>query len=215
MRRQERIRIYRVSSGEEGLVRSIQSILSFVAVLALLITPATSMARDQVMSIPAGTVINVRMIDSISSDRNYAGETFRASIQDPIRIGNRVVVPRGANASVRLVDVSSAGRVKGRSKLELQLVRIVAGNHSYPVASNVVEFRGRSETKKTGKYAGIGALAGGGLGAILGGGKGAAIGAGLGAGAGVATNAAHKGQQVYVGSESLVRFRLTGPLRIG
>jgi hypothetical protein len=196
-------------------VRYIQSLLSFVAICVLLTTPATLVARDQVTSIPAGTVINVRMIDSISSDRNHAGETFRGSIEDPILIGNRTVVPRGATAYVKLVDASSAGRVKGRSKLQLQLERIVAGNHSYPVTSNVVEFRGKSETKKTGKSAGIGALAGGGLGALLGGGKGAAIGAGVGAGAGVATNAVKKGEQVYIGSESLVRFRLAAPLRIG
>ena len=194
-------------------MRYIQSILSFAAICALLTTPATLVARDQ-LSIPAGTVINVRMIDSISSDRNYAGETFRGSIADPIRIGNRTIVPRGANAYVRLVDASSAGRVKGRSKLQLQLERIVVGNHSYAVASNVVEFRGKSETKKTAKSAGIGALAGGGLGALLGGGKGAAIGAGVGAGAGVASNAYKKGEQVRIGSESLVRFRLAAPLRI-
>ena len=196
-------------------MRYIQSLLSFVAICVLLTTPATLVARDQVISISAGTVINVRMIDSISSDRNQAGETFRGSIEDPILIGNRTVVPRGATAYVKLVDASSAGRVKGRSKLQLQLERIVAGNHSYPVTSNVVEFRGKSETKKTGKSAGIGALAGGGLGALLGGGKGAAIGAGVGAGAGVATNAVNKGEQVYIGSESLVRFRLAAPLRIG
>ena len=194
-------------------MRYIQSILSFVAICALLTTPATLVARDQV-SIPAGTVVNVRMIDSISSDRNHAGETFRGSIADPIRIGNRTIVPRGANAYVGLVDASSAGRVKGRSKLQLQLERIVVGNHSYAVASNVIEFRGKSETKKTAKSAGIGALAGGGLGALLGGGKGAAIGAGVGAGAGVATNAYKKGEQVRIGSESLVRFRLAAPLRI-
>jgi hypothetical protein len=194
-------------------VRYIQSILSFAAICALLTTPATLVARDQ-LSIPAGTVINVRMIDSISSDRNYAGETFRGSIADPIRIGNRTIVPRGANAYVRLVDSSSAGRVKGRSKLQLQLERIMVGNHSYAVASNVVEFRGKSETKKSAKSAGIGALAGGGLGALLGGGKGAAIGAGVGAGAGVASNAYKKGEQVRIGSESLVRFRLAAPLRI-
>jgi hypothetical protein len=194
-------------------VRYIQSILSFVAICALLTTPPTLVARDQV-SIPAGTVINIRMIDSISSDRNNAGEIFRGSIADSIRVGNRTIVPRGANAYVRLVDASSAGRVKGRSKLQLQLERIVVGNHSYAVASNVVEFRGKSETKKSAKSAGIGALAGGGLGALLGGGKGAAIGAGVGAGAGVATNAYKKGEQVRIGSESLVRFRLAAPLRI-
>ena len=92
---------------------------------------------------------------------------------------------------------------------------IVTGNRSYPVASNAVLFRGKSETKKSAKNAGIGALAGGGLGALFGGGKGAAIGAGLGAGTGVAVNAAHEGEQIRIGSESLVQFRLAAPLRIG
>jgi hypothetical protein len=196
-------------------VRYIQLLLRFVAISALLTTPATLVGRDQAITIPQGTVIGVRMIDSISSDQNYAGQTFRGSIADAIRIGNRTAVPRGANAYVKLVEVSSAGRVTGRSKLQLQLERIVVGNHSYPVPSNIVAFRGKSETKKTAKSAGIGALAGGGLGALFGGGKGAAIGAGVGAGAGVATNAAKKGEQIRIGSESLVRFRLTAPLRIG
>jgi outer membrane lipoprotein SlyB len=200
--------------GEEDFVKYIQSVLSVAAICALLITPASLVARDQVNTIPQGTVVSVRMIDSISSDQNHAGEIFRASIADAIRIGNQTVVPRGANAYVKLVDAHSAGRVKGRSELELQLDRIVVGNHSYPVASNIIALRGKSESKKTAKNAGIGALAGGGLGALFGGGKGAAIGAGVGAAAGVATNAANKGEQVRIGSESLVRFRLSAPLRI-
>ena len=196
-------------------MKYIHFVLSFAAICALLITPASLLGRDQVNTIPQGTVVSVRMIDSVSSDQNRPGETFRASVADEIRIGNRTVVPRGANAYVKLVDVSSAGRVKGRSVLNLRLQRIDVGKHSYPVSSNVVEVRGKSETKKTAKNAGIGALAGGGLGALFGGGKGAAIGAGVGAGAGVATNAAKKGEQVRIDSESLVRFSLSAPLRIG
>ena len=194
-------------------MKCIQAVLSVAAVFALLITPGWS-APDSANTVPRGTVVSVRMIDSIDSDRNYAGQIFRASIADSIRIGNQTVVPRGANAHVKLVNASSAGRVKGRSKLQLQLVSIVVGNQSYPVASNVVEFRGKSEGKKTAKNAGIGALAGGGLGALFGGGKGAAIGDGLGAGAGVAANAAEKGTQVWIGSEDVVRFQLSAPLRI-
>jgi len=195
-------------------VKYIPSFISVVAICALLITPASLIARDQV-TIPPGTVVSVRMIDSISSDINYAGQTFRGTIADPIRIGNRTVVPRGASAYVKLVDARSAGRIKGRSELMLQLVRIGDGNRSYPVASNVLAFRGKSESKKTGKNAGIGALAGGGLGLLFGGGKGAAIGAGLGAGTGVAANAIEKGEQVRIGSESVVHFRLSDPLRVG
>jgi hypothetical protein len=200
--------------GEEDFVKYIQWVFNFTAICALLMTPASLVARDQVDTIPEGTVVSVRMIDSISSDRNRTGETFRASIADAVRIGDHTAVPRGAKAYVKLVDASSAGRVKGRSELQLQLERIVVGNHSYSVVSNVVAFRGKSEGKETAKNAGIGALAGGGLGALFGGGKGAAIGAGVGAGAGVATNAAKKGEQVRIGSESLVRFRLSAPLQI-
>jgi hypothetical protein len=197
-----------------GFVKHIQSIIGILAICSLLMTPVSLAARDQVVSIPQGTVINVRMIDSISSDVNHAGQVFRGSVDNAITLGNRNIIPRGATAYVQLVDVNSAGRVSGRSELRLRLDRIVFGNHSYPVASNVLLFRGKSETKKSAKNAGIGALAGGGLGALFGGGKGAAIGAGLGAGAGVATNAAHKGEQVGIGSESLVRFQLAAPLRI-
>jgi hypothetical protein len=195
-------------------VKYIHSLISVAAICALLITPASLVARDQV-TIPPGTVVSVRMIDSISSDYNYAGQIFRGTIADPIRIGNRIVVPRGGSADVKLVGASSAGRVKGRSELMLQLVRIGDGNHSYSVASDVLAFRGKSEGKKSAKNAGIGALAGGGLGALFGGGKGAAIGAGLGAGAGVATNAIEKGEQVRIGSESLIHFRLSAPLKVG
>src|SRR5215471_5329628 len=205
----------KIRSVEEGIVQRIQLVLSCLAICALLITPTMLEARDQqVISIPAGTVINVRMIDSINSDQNQVGQTFRGSLNNSIRVGNRVILPRGANAYVTLVGVSSAGRVKGRSELELQLSRIVVGNRAYRTSSNIVAFRGRSETKQTGKSAGIGAAVGGGVGALLGGGKGAAIGAGLGAGTGVAANAAHRGQQVRIGSESRLQFRLAAPLKV-
>src|SRR6185369_5161971 len=126
------------------------------------------------------------MIDSISSDRNHAGQVFRGYLDSPVHSGHRTVLPRGAEASVKLVSVRSAGRIKGRSELVLQLERIVAGDHSYRIHSNTVRFRGKSEGKQTAKSAGIGAVVGGGLGALFGGGKGAAIGAGVGAGTGVA-----------------------------
>ena len=195
-------------------MKTIQPLLSFLAVCLLLIGPAALSARDQVINIPAGTVIHVRMIDNISSDRNHAGEVFRGALHQGTRSGTRTVLPRGATASVTRLGAETAGRLKGRSELQLQLERIVAGDHAYAVSSNVVEFRGKSQGKKTAKYAGIGAAVGGGLGAIFGGGKGAAIGAGLGGGTGVAAKAAHKAEPIRVSSESLLQFRLTAPLRI-
>jgi len=186
-----------------------------ILMAALLMTPAYADTRHvQELVIPSGTVIPVRMIDSISSDHNHAGQTFRASVSSPVRVHNQTVLPQGSTAYVRLVDVDSAGNIKGRSRLTLQLDRVVTPSRTYRVQSDLVVLRGSSQSKKTAKSAGIGAAVGGGLGALLGGGKGAAIGAGIGAGAGVASRATKGGYPVYIGSESLVNFRLASPVRV-
>jgi len=195
-------------------VKIIQPILSVAALCALLIMPAALSALQRDVVVPTGTVVHVRMIDSIGSETNRTGQVFRGSLDSPIRINNQTVLPRGSTAYIKLVEAKSAGRVKGRSELRLQLDHIAVGNHTYLVHSDIVEFRGKSQGKKTAKSAGIGAAIGGGLGALFGGGKGAAIGAGLGAGTGVATRAVQDGQQIYVSSESLVQFRLTRPIHV-
>jgi YMGG-like Gly-zipper len=199
-------------------MRLVQLKLGIIAICVLLICAPSNFAgidSNQAVTIPAGTVIPVRMIDSISSDHNWTGQVFRGSLSSPVVVHNRTVLPKGAMAFVKLVDVDTAGRVKGRSRLMLQLDRVVAPSGTYVVHSGVVSFSGSSQGKKTAKSAGIGALVGGGVGALFGGGKGAAIGAGLGAGTGVATRAFKEPHPVWIGSESLVNFRLASPVRIG
>jgi hypothetical protein len=197
-------------------MKRVYALLSIVALWA--VTGIGAVGADNVnnpgIAVPAGALIQVRMIDGISSDQNYAGQTFRGSLGAPVIIHGRTVFPRGAIAYVRLARVESAGKVKGRSELDVQLVSIESYGRNYPVQSNVINFRGPSQGKKTGKSAGIGAAVGGGLGLLFGGGKGAAIGAGLGAGTGVATRAVEGGKPVYVGSESLVNFRLTRSVHV-
>ena len=198
-------------------MKLLQLKLGIVTICTLLISAPSYSAgfdRDQVLTIPSGTVIPVRMIDSISSDRNWAGQVFRGSVSAPVVVRGQAVFPKGSTAYVKLVDSQTAGSIKGRSRLMLQLDRVVAPTGTYVVHSGVVSFSGSSQGKKTAKSAGIGALVGGGVGALFGGGKGAAIGAGLGAGTGVATRAFKEPHPVWIGSESLVNFRLMAPVRI-
>jgi hypothetical protein len=196
-------------------MRYMHPAIAAVLFSVLLLAPSTARSAGTTdITIPAGTVIPVRMIDSIDSSQNVQGQTFRGSLDAPIHAGNQVVLPKGAQVHVRLVDVQSAGKLKGRSELELQLDRIVTQNATYTVHSDTIGLRGSSQGKKTGKSAGIGAIIGGGIGAIAGGGKGAAIGAGAGAGGGVGVQALRGGKPVRVDSESLLTFRLSAPLRV-
>ena len=166
------------------------------------------------ITIPSGTLIAIRMIDSVDSSSDHVGQTFHASLDAPVLVDNQVVVPKSADVYLKLTEVESAGRLKGQSRLKLQLDRIFVEKKSYAVESNVYEAVGAAQGAKTAKTVGIGAAIGAAIGAIAGGKKGAVIGAGTGAGAGVGVEAATKGEQVRVDSETRLNFRLEQPLEV-
>lgn len=167
------------------------------------------------IAVPAGTLITVRMVDSVDSAVNKAGDEFSATVQTPITEANQVVIPRYAKARVRLVSESNAGHIRGRSEVQLQLVSLTVGGKTYAVNSGIYQKQAAgSRGKQTAERAGIGAALGGIIGAIAGGGKGAAIGAGVGAGAGTGVQMATKAPPVRIPSETEIGFTLRSPLNI-
>jgi hypothetical protein len=154
------------------------------------------------------------MIDSVNSETAHAGETFKASLDRPVVVGNDTVFPKGSDVYVKLTKVQAAGRVSGRSEIELQLDRILLGKTSYTVESNPYVSTGEAQGGKTARSAGLGAAIGAAIGAIAGGGKGAAIGGATGAGAGAGVEAARKGEQVKVDSETRLDFRLENSMDV-
>ena len=166
------------------------------------------------VTIPAGSHLAVRIIDSIDSSKNQAGQAFRASLDKPIIVEGETVVPAGADVTVRLAVAKTAGRMTGTSELELQLVKMVFAGQDYRLVSNSYTAKGKSRGKDTATKVGAGAAIGAVIGAIAGGGKGAAIGAAAGAGAGSAAQLATRGQQVKVPSETLLDFVLQQPVTV-
>jgi BON domain len=174
--------------------------------------PAPPAVRQ--VSIPAGTPVHVQMIDSVDSATNHAGDIFRASLAFPIVVNGEPIVPAGTDVFVKLTNSSSAGRMTGRSELTLQLARLDFQGMSYALSSDDYKDVGKSRGKRTAETVGIGAAAGAVIGGIFGGGKGAAIGAGVGGGGGAAAEAATKGQQVRIPSETKLDFNLQQPVDI-
>ena len=164
--------------------------------------------------VSAGSVVTVRMIDSIDSNRNQPGQEFDATVDNPVASGNMVVVPQGSTAKVRLVNSQNSGRVEGNAQLELELISVTVNGKTYPVQSGYYQQHGSSRGKRTAGAAGGGAILGGLIGAIAGGGKGAAIGAGSGAAIGAGTSVAMKGSSIKVPSETKIDFTLRQPLTI-
>lgn len=174
--------------------------------------PASNSANT--ITIPAGTMISVRTIDAIDSEKNRIGDRFQATLQEPIEVDGVVVVPRGADVYGRLSEAKEAGRLSGRSQLKLELTGIVINGRTQPVVTGEYEAKGSSRTASTAKKSVGGAAVGAIIGGLAGGGTGAAIGAGVGAGAGAGINVITKGEQVKVPSETLLEFRLEQPLTL-
>ena len=177
--------------------------------------PARAAVREPVhVTIPEGTTVMVRMIDGIDSETNKAGEEFAASVSQPVVVDEHIVIRKGADARVRLVNSKSAGKMTGRSELEVELVGLAIGDQTFAVESTGIEKEGASRGKRTAQTIGGGAALGGLIGAIAKGGKGAAIGAAIGAGAGTAVQVMTKGEQVKIPSETQLEFALRAPISV-
>jgi len=166
------------------------------------------------VTVPANTVLTVRTIDPIDSATNHAGEVFKASLDAPVVVDGRVVVPSGADAYLKLINASSAGHISGRSELSLALTSVVFQGRTYNVETSDVKQSGASRGKRSAATIGGGAALGALIGAVAGGGKGAAIGAAVGGGAGTGVQVLTKGQQVKIPSETRLDFTLQQPIDI-
>jgi hypothetical protein len=164
-------------------------------------------------TIPAGTTITVRMIDSIDTDVTGAGERFRASIDDPVVVDGHVIIPRGADATVQVMRVEQSGRISGSDEIALKLYDVSIDGRPVEVATEYAEVKGEGQGKRTAKTTAVTTGVGAALGAIIGGGKGAAIGAGAGAATGVAVSAA-RGKTLRIPSETRLDFELRAPLPV-
>ena len=165
-------------------------------------------------TIPAGTAVSVRLIDSIDSSRNKAGDTFRATLNAPIRVDGDVVVPSGAEVEGRLVDASNAGRYSGHSELKLELTQLKVHGEAYSLQTTDYDRTGSGRGKGTAETVGGGAALGAIIGALGGGGRGAAIGTIAGAGAGGVARGVKGGPAMRLPSETVLSFTLQQPVTI-
>jgi hypothetical protein len=166
-------------------------------------------------TLASGTVLTIRMVDSVDSERDHVGQTFRASLDEPVvDSGGNTLIPRGSDVVVKLVDDQQSGKLAGRTVLTLDLASVRVNGRDVEIDTQSITEQSGSRTARSGKVIGGTAALGAIIGAIAGGGKGAAIGAGAGAGAGTVAEVATKGQRVRIPSETRLTFTLQQAVRL-
>ncbi len=188
--------------GSDGLIKTYA--VSTIEDLEFSEARPTAAKPGSTVVIPAGTMITVRTIDEIDSTKVGPGQKFHASIDDPVVVGDKVIIPRGADCMVQIAQVQE------NKELAIKLYNVTVRGKSYDVAANYaqLEATGTSKTKKGARrgiaLGGLGAAIGG----IAGGGTGAAIGAVSGVGLGAVSGAMAKGKSLKVPPETRLNFQL-------
>jgi hypothetical protein len=177
--------------------------------------PIQAQPVAQQLTIPEGTQINVRLDDSISSERNRSGDTFQATLDRPIKLDDgEPVVPQGARVIGEVIAARPSGHLKTPAELSVALTAIEVDGNQYSISTSSVTRRGKSHKKHDAKWIGGSAAGGALLGALIGHGKGAAIGALIGGGGGTAAAYATGKQNVVWPSETPLHFFLRQPVTI-
>jgi hypothetical protein len=167
------------------------------------------------LTVPAGTWVTVRVNQPISSDHNQQGDPFTATLAQPIVANGRVIARRGQTVAGVVAEVQKAGRVKGTSRLGLQLTELsLADGRQIQINSTLTTRRG--DTSVGSDAAAIGTTTG--VGAAIGAAADGGFGAGMGAIAGAAVSTigvlVTRGRATEVYPETPLTFRLESPITI-
>jgi hypothetical protein len=180
--------------------------VGFLLLTIFAVFPFASTPPCLAQSLKPGTQIKVRLLDRLNTGESQAGQTFSATIAEPVRSGGRTILFKNAKVRGEVIDVVSSGRLKRPASISLQLT----GAGRIPLNTEVLQIDGKSHAKRDAALIGGGAGFGALIGAIAGGGKGAAIGTAVGAGAGTGTAYATGKQEINLPAETELTFVVAG-----
>jgi hypothetical protein len=166
------------------------------------------------VTIPQGTLIQVRTNEPVGSKNAKAGTPVQFTVIHDVVFGGVLAIPRGATVHGEVTETKKAGELSGSPELSLKLTSLDLGGQNYPLDSDQFKVKGPNKAGQTVGNALGGALLGAIIGGAAGRGTGAAIGAGAGAAAGTAASAASSGPGVWIPAEALVDFHLNTSLTV-
>jgi hypothetical protein len=171
--------------------------------------------QPHTVTLPAGTNVIVRLGETISTEKNYSGDTFRATLDRPIIVDGFVIADKGSKVLGKIVAADKAGKFEGTANLQVTLTEIgTTDGQRVRIETGFFNKKGPSNTKEEAAKIGGGAVLGAIIGALAGGGKGAAIGAGAGGAAGTGAVALGKTKPATIATETQLTFQLTSPTTI-
>src|SRR5437879_4132010 len=90
-----------------------------------------------------GTTFSVRLVDTLSSESSQPGDTFSATLAEPLIVGDRIVAQKGARVTGQVREVVSSGRLSRPALLTMSLDRVLAQSSRYPIEAGDLTMKAR------------------------------------------------------------------------
>jgi hypothetical protein len=164
--------------------------------------------------VPAGTSLVVTVDQALSSKTSQSGQTFLATVAQPVTIHGATAIPKGSSATGTVITAKAKGKIKGEGQLALALTSVTIHGKNYSIQTETLDSTVKGKGKRTAATTGGGAAGGALIGGLAGGGKGAGIGALVGAGAGLVGGAFTGNKQIEIPAETALTFALTNSLKL-
>lgn len=166
------------------------------------------------ITIPARTVVPVRLESTVGSDTSHVEDPVRATVTRAVTVRGRTAIPAGAQLAGAVTSAVRPGKVKGRSRIAIRFTKLIVGDEVYAIRTAQVARSGRATKKKDAATIGIPAAGGAVVGGIIGGKKGAAIGGAAAGGAGTAVVLGTRGEEVRIHRGAVVPVRLASEVTV-
>jgi hypothetical protein len=83
---------------------------------------------------PSGSTLHCRLSQTLNTKLNFRGDTFTATVTEPLMVNGQAVIPYGSTLEGQLADVQRPGRVKGVGWMRLTVAQVkLPDGRSFPV----------------------------------------------------------------------------------
>lgn len=162
--------------------------------------------------LPSGTKFRVRMDNEINSKVSSKDDTFTATVFEPVRVSETVVLPVGTVIEGRITKVkrASVGSKNGEMEVRFEKMRFTEGEKRDIEGVLVIPLKTESASPTVTVLTVVGGTAIGALmGAVSKADNGALIGAGIGAGVGGGITYLKKGKDVKIEADEKFEIEIT------
>ena len=164
--------------------------------------------------VPAGTALTVTTDQALSSKSSKAGQTFLATVAQPVTVHGQTAIPKGSSVTGTVITAKEKGKIKGEGQLGIALTSVTIHGKNYPIQTGTLDNTEKGKGKRTAATTGGGAAGGALIGGLAGGGKGAGIGALVGAAGGFIGGAVTGNKQVEIPAETALTFTFSHSLTL-